>query len=159
MKSTHDERPRHAGDIAHGQHGAHAGHETTDAKIRPLIMFSIGLVILSVATFFAMRAMFDSLSKRERDEAPPRHPLAAGMEIPPEPRLEPMPGYDLPPLGADGQRPFATRGLAAHRKQEQETLDSYGWIDRQAGIVRVPIDRAIELTLTEGLPIAGEKKR
>jgi hypothetical protein len=162
MTHTHDERPRHAGDVARGQHappGGHGGHETTDAKIRPLITFGLGLVLLSIVTFFAMRAMFDSLSKAERAEDSPRHPLATGIEIPPEPRLEPMPGYDLPALGADGERPFATRGLAEHRREEQETLDSYGWIDRQAGIVRVPIGRAIELTLTEGLPIAGEKKR
>jgi hypothetical protein len=150
VKHTHSTQPKNA---------EHAGHETTDAKIRPLILFSIGLVLLSVATFFGMRAMFVSLSEGERASDAPRHPLAADMEIPPEPRLEPMPGYDMPPLGPDGERPFATSGLAAHRRQEQATLDTYGWIDRQAGIVRVPITRAIELTLTDGLPIAGEKKR
>jgi hypothetical protein len=140
-------------------HPPHAGHETSDAKIRPLVMFGIGLTILSVAAFFAMRVMFVSFGERERANDEPRHPLAAGMEVPPEPRLEPMPGYELPPLGADGERPFATRGLREHRRQEQATLDSYGWVDRATGIVRVPIERAIELTLTEGLPIAGEKKR
>ncbi len=143
----------------HSPQSSHAGHETTDTKIRPLILFGIGLALLSVATFLGMRAMFVALSERDRASDAPRHPLAASIEIPPEPRLEPMPGYDMPPLGPDGERPFATSGLAAHRRQEQETLDSYGWIDRQAGIVRVPIARAIELTLTEGLPIAGEKKR
>ncbi len=150
MKHTHS---------THSPQSSHAGHETTDAKIRPLILFSIGLVLLSVATFFGMRALLVSLAERGRANDAPRHPLAADIDIPPEPRLEPMPGYDMPPLGADGERPFATSGLAEHRRQEQKTLDSYGWIDRQAGIVRVPISRAIELTLTEGLPIAGEKRR
>lgn len=145
-------------DAGHAAHSDHTGHEVSDAKNRPLVMLAIGLTLLALVTFFGMRALFVSFSERERALDEPRHPLALGIEVPPEPRLEPMPGYDLPPLGADGERPFATRGLAAHRLQEQATLDSYGWIDRQTGIVRVPIERAIELTLSQGLPIAGERK-
>ena len=140
-------------------HSSHGGHEATDAKLRPLVTFGIGLALLSAAMILLMRLLFDSYAERERAQDEPRHPLAASIEVPPEPRLEPMPGYELPPLGADGERPFATRGLADHREREQATLQSYGWVDRSAGIVRVPISRAIELTVTEGLPIAGEKKR
>lgn len=139
-------------------YASRSGHELSDATNRPLVMFGIGLTILSLATFFGVRALFVSFSARETAHDEPRHPLAARIEVPPEPRLEGMPGYDLPPIDGDGERPFSTRGLAAHRGHEQATLDSYGWVDRQAGIVRVPIDRAIELTLIEGLPIAGEKK-
>ena len=136
----------------------HGLHETTDAKLRPLVTFAVALTILSVGILLAMRAMFASFAERERETDVPPHPLAAAIEIPPEPRLEPMPGFELPPLGPEGQRPFATSGLAEHREQERKMLESYGWIDRAAGVVRVPIERAIDLTLTEGLPI-GEKKK
>jgi hypothetical protein len=33
-----------------------------------------------------------------------------------------------------------------------EHLDGYGWVDRSAGIVRIPIDRAIDLILAERKP-------
>jgi hypothetical protein len=39
--------------------------------------------------------------------------------------------------------------LADHRTKEQAEVKSYGWVDQKAGIVRLPIDRAIELTVRE----------
>lgn len=36
------------------------------------------------------------------------------------------------------------RTLAA---EKQRQLSTYGWVDRQRGVVRLPIDRAIDLTL------------
>jgi hypothetical protein len=32
-------------------------------------------------------------------------------------------------------------------------LQSYGWIDQQKGVVRIPIERAMELTAERGLPV------
>jgi hypothetical protein len=37
-------------------------------------------------------------------------------------------------------------------------LDNYGWVDKNAGIVRIPIDEAIRLTLQRGLPTRQESK-
>jgi hypothetical protein len=39
--------------------------------------------------------------------------------------------------------------LAEHRTKEQAESTTYGWVDQKAGIVRVPIERAIELTVAE----------
>ena len=35
------------------------------------------------------------------------------------------------------------------RAAEQVKLGSYQWVDRKAGVVRIPVDRAMELTLAE----------
>ena len=43
--------------------------------------------------------------------------------------------------------------LQKFRKSEDEQLQTYGWIDKDAGIVRVPIDRAKQLLLQRGLPV------
>ncbi|MGH9511974.1 MAG: hypothetical protein ACRD2U_07530 [Terriglobales bacterium] len=37
------------------------------------------------------------------------------------------------------------------RLQEERKLDSYGWVDQQAGKVRIPIDRAMEIIAQRGL--------
>lgn len=42
--------------------------------------------------------------------------------------------------------------LAALRSRENAELESYGWVDRKAGVVRIPIDRAIDLLAERGLP-------
>ena len=39
--------------------------------------------------------------------------------------------------------------LVEHRTKNAAQLASYGWIDQKAGLVRLPIDRAIELTVKE----------
>jgi hypothetical protein len=36
--------------------------------------------------------------------------------------------------------------------QEVQRLNSYGWVDQQAGIARIPIDRAMALLAQRGLP-------
>lgn len=36
--------------------------------------------------------------------------------------------------------------LKEHRDKETEESTTYGWVDRDAGSVRLPIERAIELT-------------
>jgi hypothetical protein len=38
------------------------------------------------------------------------------------------------------------RGLSLERAQRAK-LESYGWVDRGKGVVHIPIERAIELTL------------
>ena len=60
----------------------------------------------------------------------------SGRRVPPEPRLQTNPREDLRELRAQRRR-------AAHQ---------YGWVDRNAGIVRIPIDEAMKLTLERGLP-------
>ena len=42
--------------------------------------------------------------------------------------------------------------LREHRTNEMSTLSAYGWVDRNAGTVRIPIDRAKTLLLERGLP-------
>ena len=41
--------------------------------------------------------------------------------------------------------------MKAMKAAEQEVLESYDWIDRDAGLVRIPIERAIELLAERGL--------
>src|SRR2546426_11208283 len=72
------------------------------------------------------------------DLDPPPSPIAEARapRPPPEPRLQSSPVRDMEEL----------------RAREDSVLTSYGWVDRQAGIGRIPIDRAVELVLEKGLP-------
>ncbi len=73
------------------------------------------------------------------------NPLAEsyGRQIPPEPRLQ------ADPLG----------DLRALRAEEDALLHGYGWADRQAGTVRIPIERAIELLAERSTRRAGRGPR
>jgi hypothetical protein len=43
------------------------------------------------------------------------------------------------------------------RQHEDNLLNNYGWVDPKAGVVRVPIDRAMDLVLQKGLPVRGKQ--
>jgi len=42
--------------------------------------------------------------------------------------------------------------LTAHRAEQRRLLENYGWVDREAGVVRVPIEEAMQSILRAGLP-------
>jgi len=46
--------------------------------------------------------------------------------------------------------------LEEFRQKEDQTLDTYGWVDQNAGVVRIPIERAKELALERGFPVRGQ---
>ena len=42
-----------------------------------------------------------------------------------------------------------TEALAELRAKEAEQASSYGWVDQQAGVVRLPLERAMDLTVQQ----------
>jgi hypothetical protein len=113
-------------------------HEESDVNIRAIFGFGAGLAVIAAAIHVLMWLLFLYLGGREQATAAPQYPLAAEQRerLPPEPRLQTTPRQDLKDL----------------RAREEEWLTTYGWVDRNAGVVRVPIDEAIRLTLERGLP-------
>ena len=121
----------------------HAGppeihHETSDANITAVLRFGLALFVVAVVVHVLIYLLFMYFSAREADRLAPQYPMAIGREqqLPPEPRLQTNPREDLLKL----------------RQAEDAILDSYGWVDRNAGIVRIPIAEAMKLTLARGLP-------
>ena len=66
-----------------------------------------------------------------------RASAAEQKSVPPEPRLQVTPSKEL----------------NAHDARVNGELDTYGWIDRPTGKVRVPIERAMDLVLERGLEV------
>lgn len=133
-------------------------HEGSDPKLRPILHFAWILTVVSLVTFALMRWMFFTEIDVGRENDPPLPPLAAERQVPPEPLLQSMPGVPL--VGGtlpEGLQPFSSTSFSDFEKKQNEALTSYGWVDRQAGIVHIPIERAIELTLKKGLPSAAPK--
>jgi hypothetical protein len=67
----------------------------------------------------------------------------------------PVPGSPLlrrPALLATPLHPvYGPAEVKRLRQQEDALLTTYGYVDRPRGIVRIPIERAIELTVERGL--------
>jgi hypothetical protein len=133
----------------HADHREHAvnpatSHEHSDVNIRAILGFGGGLIVVAVVIHLVTYVLFAYFNGREGLKVAAEYPLAAsqGDRQPPEPRLQTNPRQDMTDL----------------RAREDEQLGSYGWVDRNAGIVRIPIDAAMKLTLERGLPARPEAK-
>jgi hypothetical protein len=107
-----------------------AGHERRDVSVATVVKWGAGVFGLVLFTVAAMWLMLQQLQAREERQSAPASPLADyGPQEPPQPRLQ---------TDARGD-------LEALRASEEKQLESYGWIDRDAGTVHIPIDRAMEM--------------
>jgi hypothetical protein len=113
-------------------------HEHSDVNVRAIFGFAAALVGVAVFLHVAVWLLFLAFNNREAAEAPREFPLAASQaaQLPPEPRLQTTPRQDLKDL----------------RANEDRRLQGYGWVDRNAGIVHIPIDVAMKRVVEQGLP-------
>ncbi|HTM51405.1 MAG TPA: hypothetical protein VL285_22070 [Bryobacteraceae bacterium] len=121
---------------------AGSNHETRDVNVRAVTRFGLGLVAGIILAVFLMWYLFDRFALRETRRSPRPETMAASnpRKEPPEPRLQKAPVLDL--------REF--------RAGEDAVLHTYGWVDPEKGVVRIPVERAMEIVAKEGLPSRKE---
>ncbi|MGI8437019.1 MAG: hypothetical protein ACR2NX_08980 [Chthoniobacterales bacterium] len=115
------------------------GHETRDVSVRLVAWFAVGLALSLVLISFAVSGLFRAFEHNHPSpDAPSRIALHPHM-LAPAPQLQSKVSADLLKFEA----------------AEEAKLHSYGWIDKQAGVIRIPIERAMDLIVERGLPTRG----
>jgi hypothetical protein len=125
------------------------GHEESDASIPGIALTAAGLVVTVALVYFLVSGIFWYLADHPLSTPQP-NPMAETdpQQFPPQPRIEVHPTIEVQELRSD----------------EDKILSTYGWTDKEKGVVRVPIDRAMELQLERGFPtspvvkLSGGKK-
>ena len=103
-------------------------HERRDISVKMITVFFVSLAATGVVVLLLMWGLFALLkSGRPPGEVPP---VAAA---PPGPPLE-------------------IQDIKALRAAQDRQLESTGWVDRPAGVVRIPVERAMDLLIERGLP-------
>lgn len=118
--------------------------EKTDVKTSPIIKFLIALgigVIFSYALTFVVYKGLKSYWNNERTPPVPIR-LETGPTLPPEPRMQGMPGHLTDPQ----------QDLRNKLKVDTEENNKLGWIDQKAGIAQIPVKDAMQLIVEKGLP-------
>src|ERR1700749_2796074 len=106
-----------------------AGHETRDVNVLGVVWFAIGLVAMAVVMYISLSALFVWFKREHPSAEAPSRVLTEPRILAPSPRLQANPIPELEQL----------------RAKEEERLNTYGWIDRGHGVVRIPVERAMEL--------------
>ena len=110
-----------------------AGHETSDVNIWAVGKFLAALVAITMVSLLCCSG-YSSSSNRGKTRAW-RTPWNRASSFP-QPQLQQTPVVDLKTI----------------RAEEDQYLNSYAWVDQKKGVVRIPIDRAIEVLAQRGLP-------
>lgn len=135
-------------------------HEESDVAVRPLLWFVGGLTAFTIIVCLVVLLMFTYFLKREQAQELAPSPLArrGDERLPPEPRLQLAPGWQVTTDDGQAHKLDYQTNNAGHvpqphseylliRDEWQRELEDYGWADQQAGTVRVPVDRAMQLYL------------
>jgi hypothetical protein len=110
---------------------AQASETVATGKI--VLVGLIALLVFGGATVWSTRIWRETRTRLE-----PTGPVAPGTEI------------GKAEIGIVDQPQFENIRTAERTRAEQlEQLESYGWIDRDKGIIHVPIDKAIDQLLSE----------
>ena len=114
------------------------GHETSDAEAGPVVRFAVFLLALTLCTAALIIGFYKYLESREDREKATQYPMAeiVNRPLPPAPRLQTYPFQDVNSL----------------RAGDLQVLERYAWVDKNGGVVRIPIERAIEVLAERGLP-------
>lgn len=125
-----------------------AEFEQEDLGAKPILIFLLTLTIVCVLVALILKGMYSYLDAYENRRQPVQNPLV--QQTTADTRTV-GPG-DIAKFPQPQLETSETTEINAFRLQEEWTLNSYGWVDQQAGVVRIPIDRAMELVAQRGLP-------
>jgi hypothetical protein len=130
------------------RHEPEESFEQQDMSPNAVYAFLGGLAVAGILVYFVLWGFYHALDAYQKRHQPPQNPLvqqtaADTRNVSPEEIKQ----FPQPRLERD------ERGeINDFRLHEEQTLNSYGWVDQKAGVVRIPIDRAMQLIAQQGLP-------
>jgi hypothetical protein len=109
--------------------------EHRDINAWAIYKFGIALALLCVLATALLFGLYRYFLARQGGPMPKEMVNVDARRLPPMPRLQSAPISDLKDM----------------RAAEDQILTGYGWVDQQHGVVRIPIERAIDLLAQRGI--------
>lgn len=109
------------------------GHESSRLSLRGMIIFLIVFLSAALVLHVLLAWLLGVLVAQE--PKPQVSPLADRDAAPPEPRLQ----------GSRVHPELPHMDLARMRAREEAMLNQYEWVDRENGVAKIPIERAMTL--------------
>ena len=134
---------------------ADVAFESRDIDTRTILSYLLYLAISVAAAFIVSVFVFKFTSKMAADSDTPMAPVHQGIgaTMPPEPMLQGIPGHTSDPQ----------LDLREKRETDEAANEKLDWINKQAGIAQIPVDEAMKIIVSKGLPSvaapAVEKKK
>jgi hypothetical protein len=119
-------------------------HEESDVNVRAILGFGFALIVVAVIVHVFLWWLQGTYQRRTEEGQLQEYPLAAGQQepLPPAPRLQENPQREMREL----------------RARQEALLNGYGWVNRDAGVARIPIEEAMRIVVQRGLPTREKAK-
>ena len=134
-------------------------HEKSDVDVRALLMFVVIFIVFAIVThalLFVMFKYFATLARGATNAPLTSVARPADAAIPQEPRLQPFPNKERNGVMIGPNRQTPEVDMELMRRDQEQALHQPGWVDREKGIVRVPIDVAKQLVVQRGMPVVAK---
>jgi hypothetical protein len=129
------------------------GYERQDIGISGVLYFLLGLAVAGLLVYFVVDGLYHYLDKRSEAEQTPVNPLVTNAPADTRHIAKDYPQSAFPSPRLEEDERGQLNGI---RLKEEQTLSTYDWIDENAGTVRIPIDRAMDLIAQRGLPVRAQ---
>ncbi len=142
MSESRNESETRQGEELHPE----TGYDRSDLSARGVVSFLIGLAITLVLIHIVIWGFLRYFSHNQLVSPPP----SAAIVTPANQtgKLgDPTLRFPAPTL-----QPDPTADMNKFRAAEEEQLNSYGWVDKSAGVMHIPVERAIDIVAQVGLP-------
>lgn len=119
-------------------------HEASDVNVGAIFRYGIGLAVVAVVVHVFLWWLLGVYERQQNRRQTQAFPIVAGQQNrrPPAPRLQENPQQELRDL----------------QLKQRGALEGYGWVDKDAGIARIPIEEAMKMIIERGLPVRERQK-
>ena len=128
----------------HNLDNVEVAHEESDVNVRAILGWGLGLAVVALIVHVFLWWLIGLYEGQVQRAETRTYPLAVGQQdvLPPEPRLQITPQQDM---------------RALHEAQRGR-LQGHEWINRDAGVARIPIEDAMRIVVERGLPTREASK-
>ena len=125
-------------ELRNAQDNVEVVHEESDVNVAAIIRFGIGLLLIGAFIHVFLWWLQGTYSRQNQRAQTQVYPLAAGQQdrLPPSPRFQENPQQELQDL----------------RTKQKALLECYGWVNKEGGVARIPIEDAMRIVVERGLP-------
>ena len=113
-------------------------HEESDVNVAAILRYGLGLFAVAVVVHIFLWWLLGAYERQNERAQTQVFPMAAGQQerLPAAPRFQENPQQELQQL----------------RERQKALLEGYGWVNKEAGVARIPIEEAMKLVVERGLP-------
>jgi hypothetical protein len=113
-------------------------HEESDVNVGAILRYGVGLFLIAAVVHLFLWWLLGVYERQNERAQTQVYPMAVSQQdrLPPQPRFQQDPQQELQDL----------------RAKQKALLEGYGWANKEAGVVRIPIEEAMRLVVERGLP-------